>query len=171
MATSKLASRLALAAATALLVLLGLWRALGERSSSTDPQARSKAEAASATADAALQLAANVTVTDPPFADESILGHIDTTGPALLIEEGHLDNADFGIEVPWALAKQLFIDRDPTQVMPALFGGAIKLTGDSSKILALASILAPPSGGDPGDTTAPDVVRELIERVDAITEP
>ena len=130
-----------------------------------------EAEAANATADAALQLAANVTVTDPPFADEAILGHIDTTGPALLIEEGHLDNPDFGIEVPWALAKQLFIDRDPTQVMPALFGGAIKLTGDSSKILALASILAPPSGGDPGDNTAPDVVRELIERVDAITEP
>ena len=49
-------------------------------------------------------LAANVTVTEPPFGDGAILGHIDTTGPALTIEEGHLDNADFGIEVPWEVA-------------------------------------------------------------------
>lgn len=128
-------------------------------------------EAANAAIDAALQLAANVTVTDPPFADEPILGHIDTTGPTLLLEEGHLEDSDFAIEVPWALAKQLFVDRDPTQVMPALFGGAIKLTGDSSKVLALASVLAPPPGGDSPEAGAPDIVRELIRRVDEITEP
>jgi hypothetical protein len=133
--------------------------------------AEHEAEATQAATDAALQLAANVTVTDPPFSDEPILGHIDTTGPALLIEEGHLEDSDFGIEVPWMLAKQLFIDRDPTQVMPALFGGAIKLTGDSSKILALASILAPPPAGDPDKSGAPDIVRDLIQRVDEITEP
>ena len=48
-------------------------------------------------------LAANATVTELPSAT-AILGHIDTTGPALTIEEGHLDNADFGIEVPWEVA-------------------------------------------------------------------
>ncbi len=120
-------------------------------------------------------LAANVTVTDPPFGDGPILGHIDTTGPLLLIEEGHLDDSDFGLEVPYDIAKQLFVERDPTQVMPALMGGKFKLTGDSSKVLALASLLAPP----PGETTADgipdtgdvpvDVVRELISRVDEIT--
>ena len=128
-------------------------------------------DVANAAIDAALQLAANVTVTDPPFADEPIRGHIDTTGPTLLLEEGHLDDSDFAIEVPWALAKQLFVDRDPAQVMPALFGGAIKLTGASSKVLALASVLAPPQSGGSTEADAPDIVRDLIRRVDEITEP
>lgn len=133
--------------------------------------AAQEAEAATAAVDPTLQLAANVTVTDPPFADEPVLGHIDTTGPALLLEEGHLADSDFGIEIPWDLAKQLFIDRDPAQVMPALLGGAIKLTGDSSKVLALASVLGPPQGDGGVDNAAPDIVRELIRRVDEITEP
>ena len=127
-------------------------------------------EATQAAIDTALQLAANVTVTKPPFADEPILGHIDTTGPTLLLEEGHLDESDFGIEVPWELAKQLFVDRDPAQVMPALLGGAIKLTGDSSKVLALASVLAPPAGDQSPAEGGPDVIRDVVRRIDEITE-
>lgn len=119
-------------------------------------------------------LAANVTVTEPPFGDGSILGHIDTTGPALTIEEGHLDNADFGIEVPWEVAKQLFVDRDPALVMPALMGGKVKLTGDSSKVLAFAALLAPQPGQSlavPDDTEVDvNVVKSLIARIDEITE-
>ncbi|MDG1367147.1 MAG: hypothetical protein P8I99_03600 [Acidimicrobiales bacterium] len=133
--------------------------------------ANHEAEATQAAGDAALRLAANVTVTDPPFAEEPILGHIDSTGPALLLEEGHLDDSDFSIEVPWGVAKQLFVDRDPAQVMPALLGGAIKLTGDSSKVLALASVLTPPPGVHSSEADAPDLVRDLIRRVDEITEP
>lgn len=134
--------------------------------------AEQEERAADLAGDPSLQLAANVTVTDPPFATEPILGHIDTTGPTLLLEEGHLQDSDFGIELPWALARQLFVDRDPAQVMPALFGGAIKLTGDSSKVLALASVLAPPAEAGAGDRTsaAPDVVRDVVRRIDEITE-
>ncbi len=123
-------------------------------------------------------LAANVTVTDPPFGDGPILGHIDTTGPTLMIEEGHLDDSDFGLEVPYDIAKQLFVERDPSQVMPALMGGKFKLTGDSSKVLALASLIAPPPGGATGVDAIPDdadvpvdVLRELVRRIDEITEP
>lgn len=118
-----------------------------------------------------IDLAANVTVTGPPFGDGPILGHIDTTGPALTLEEGHLDAPDFGIELPYDLAKQLFVDRDPAQVMPALLGGAIKMTGDSSKVLALAGLLAPPASAPAGDNPAPDFLREIIQRIDEITEP
>ena len=122
-------------------------------------------------------LAANVTVTDPPFGDGAILGHIDTTGPTLMIEEGHLEDSDFGIEVPYDVAKQLFVDRDPTQVMPALMGGKFKLTGDSSKVLALASLIAPPPGATTGIDAIPDdadvpvdVLRGIARRIDEITE-
>jgi len=125
--------------------------------------------------EADFDLAANVTVTNPPFGDGPILGHIDTTGAIVMIEEGHLDHADFGVEVEWQLAKQLFVDRDPTQVMPALMGGGIKLTGDSSKVLGLAAVLAPPPGstgpdGVPDDVDV-DVLRSLAQRIDEITEP
>lgn len=132
-----------------------------------------EAEAADLAGDSAIELAANVTVTNPPFADDPILGHIDTTGPTLLLEEGHLDSSDFGIELPWDLAKQLFVDRDPAQVMPALLGGAVKLTGDSSKVLALAAVLAPPSTTEGAATggAAPDIIRDVVRRIDEITEP
>ncbi len=133
-----------------------------------------RAEYAEHERQADFDLAANVTVTNPPFGDGPILGHIDTTGAIVLIEEGHVDSADFGVEVEWKLAKQLFVDRDPAQVMPALMGGGIKLTGDSSKVLALASVLAPPPGasgpeGVPDDVDV-DVLRGLAKRIDDITE-
>lgn len=125
-----------------------------------------------------IDIAANVTVTDPPFGDGAILGHVDTTGPTLMIEEGHLDDADFGLEVPYAIAKQLFVDRDPSQVMPALMGGKFKLTGDSSKVLALASLISPPPSGATGVDALPedadvptDVLRGIARRIDEITEP
>lgn len=134
-----------------------------------------RAEYAEHEREADFDLAANVTVTNPPFGDGPVLGHIDTTGAIVLIEEGHLDQPDFGVEVEWKLAKQLFVDRDPTQVMPALMGGGIKLTGDSSKVLALASVLAPPPGaagpeGVPDDVDV-SVLRSLAKRIDEITEP
>ena len=64
-----------------------------------------------------------------------------------------------------SLARNVFGD------LEALLGGAIKLTGDSSKVLALASVLTPPPGGHSSEADAPDLVRDLIRRVDEITEP
>ncbi len=111
-------------------------------------------------------VAANVTVTGAPFGPGQILGHIDASGPTLTIEEGHLPSSDFLIEIPYQLARKLFIDRDPAQVMPALMGGQVKLTGDSSKILLLAGSIVPPSGDDERVAMA----REVLKRIDSVTE-
>ena len=112
-----------------------------------------------------IQLAANITVTNPPFGDGSIHGHIDSSGPTLMIEEGHLDQPEFSLEVSYELAHQLFVQRDPAAVMPAIFAGQIKLTGDSSKVLMLAGQMAPPPEGDPRR----EQLREVVARVDEIT--
>ena len=112
-----------------------------------------------------IQLAANVTVTNPPFGEGSILGHIDSSGPTLMIEEGHLDQPEFSLEVRYELAYQLFVQRDPAAVRPAIFAGQIKLTGDSSTVLMLAGQMAPPADGDPRR----DQLREIVARIDAIT--
>ncbi len=110
-------------------------------------------------------VAANITVTSPPFGDGPVLGHIDAGGPTLTIEEGHLDSPDFSLEVPYEIAQQLFVDRDPAQVMPALIGGRVKLTGDSSKVLLLAGSIAPP----PSEVERVSLAREVLGRIDAIT--
>lgn len=108
---------------------------------------------------------ANVTVTQAPFDDPVVAGHVDTTGGALSIDEGHLDDSDFQIEVRYELARQLFVERDPQAIMSALLGGQVKLTGDSSKVLGIAGMAAPPT--DDSETGA--LAREIVRRIDEVT--
>jgi hypothetical protein len=112
-----------------------------------------------------LTIRANVTVTDAPFDETTVRGHVDTAGGAISIDEGHLDNSDFKIEVRYELARQLFVERDPQAIMSALLGGHVKLTGDSSKVLGIAGMAAPPT--DDSDTAT--LAREIIGRIDAVT--
>lgn len=111
------------------------------------------------------EIRANVTVTGAPFDDPTVHGHVDTTGGALSIEEGHLDGSDFQIEVRYELARQLFVERDPQAVLTALVGGQVKLTGDSAKVLAIASMTAPPAE----DSEEASLAREIVRRIDEVT--
>ncbi len=112
-----------------------------------------------------VELAANVTVTATPFEDD-VRGHLDARGSTIMLEEGHLDNPDFTIEMPYDVARQIFVDRDPHSLIPVLLGGRVKLTGDSSKILLLAGVFTPPEA----DSEAAAVPREVLARIDAITQ-
>lgn len=111
------------------------------------------------------KIRANVTVTGAPFEETTVAGHIDTTGGALSLEVGHLDESDFAIELPYDLAYKMFVDRDPQAALSALIGGQVKLTGDSSKVLGLAGMAAPP---DPTSDTG-NLAREVVARIDAVT--
>jgi len=115
-------------------------------------------------ASAPIPVAANVIITATPFGDD-VRGHLDARGSSIMIEEGSLDKPDFTIEMPYDLAKQIFVDRDPNGLIPVLFGGKVKLTGDSSKILLLAGAFTPPQPG----SEAAAVPREVLARIDAIT--
>lgn len=119
---------------------------------------------ADASATASIPVAANVIITSTPFGDD-VRGHLDARGSSIMIEEGSLDKPDFTIEMPYDLAKQIFVERDPNSLIPVLFGGKVKLTGDSSKILLLAGAFTPP---EPGSDAAA-VPREVLARIDAIT--
>ncbi|NNE73025.1 MAG: hypothetical protein HKN26_05125 [Acidimicrobiales bacterium] len=110
--------------------------------------------------DAPLEVTINVIVANPPFADEPVLGHIDTSGGGLSIDSGHLDAAELTIEVPYDVARSLFVERDPAVAMQAFLEGKIKPTGDVSRLLAIQ----PPT--DAGST---DLAKELAARLDAIT--
>ena len=112
-----------------------------------------------------IEIRANVTITETPFDDPHVKGHIDTTGGALTLDEGHLDEHDFGIEMSYSVAHQIFIDRDPQAVVGILVGGQVKLTGDSSKLLLLAGMASPPAEG----SAQGDLAREVIRRIDEVT--
>ena len=109
----------------------------------------------------AMTISVNVTVTGTPFADEPVRGHIDTSTGTLLIDQGHLEQSDLTVELGYDLARSLFVSRDYSAAMQALFAGQIKVTGDSSKLLQIQ----PP---DPDAPTHP-LVRELAHRIDGIT--
>ena len=111
-----------------------------------------------------IPIRANVTITDAPFDEPTITGHVDTTGVALSLEIGHLDESDFALEMTYDTAYTMFVDRDPQALLGILVGGDVKLTGDSSKILGLAGMAAPPADGD---TTS--VAREVVRRIDDVT--
>jgi hypothetical protein len=110
-------------------------------------------------------LRANVTVTEAPFAEPTVKGHLDSTGGALTVDVGHLAEADFAIEVRYEVAYQIFVERDPQSILPILLGGQIKLTGDSSKVLGLASAATPPDA----TTEEGRLAVEVIHRIDAVT--
>ena len=131
-------------------------------------------DAAAGTADmTAAEVRANVTVLDSPFEAPTVHLHIDAGSGTPLFDKGHLDEADFAVEMPYSLAYEIFVERDPASIMPALLGGQVKLTGDASKLLLLVdSVLAAEtqqdgSGGTAGhlDSTA----RRLTARIDAVT--
>ena len=100
--------------------------------------------------------------------------HLDAGSGTPLFDKGHLDEADFAVEMPYSLAHEIFVERDPAAVMPALLGGQVKLTGDASKLLLMVdSVLAAEtprpagSGGTSGDFGS--TARRITERIDAVT--
>ena len=112
-----------------------------------------------------IEIAANVTITDAPFDDAVVRGHVDTTGESFVIDEGHVDHAHFGVEMPYDIAHQVFIERDPATLMTIVLSGRVKLSGDSSRVLMLAGAAAPP---DP-DAENAGIAREILRRIDEIT--
>lgn len=100
----------------------------------------------------------NVIVTDIPHRDGDLLGHIDTTTGALLIEEGHQANPSLTLTVDYETARAAFVTRDPSALMQAFFAGKILVEGDASQLMMLQA-------QDPG----PDA-SEFVRRLDAITE-
>ncbi|MXW61181.1 MAG: hypothetical protein F4003_05300 [Acidimicrobiaceae bacterium] len=116
-----------------------------------------------------LGVRANVTIVDAPFEVPVVLGHLDTNSGTLILDEGHLGDADFGIEMPYSLAYEIFVERDPAAVVPVLLGGQVKLTGDSSMILLLADAILVADLSDGPAQGLGSTTSEMVKRIDAIT--
>ncbi len=100
----------------------------------------------------------NVVVTDIGHRPDGPLhGHIDSSDGDLIVEKGHLDDAELTITVDYATAKAAFVTRDPQAVMQAFFAGKILVEGDVSRLMALQA--EPPNGA----------AIEMYQRLSAIT--
>ncbi len=79
----------------------------------------------------------NVIVTDIPHRDGNLDGHIDSSNGEIIIEKGHLDDAELTVTVDYDTAKAAFVTRDQQAVMGAFLGGKILVEGDASQLLML----------------------------------
>jgi hypothetical protein len=109
----------------------------------------------------ALELSANVVITDAPFDDSEIRGYVDSSPGGLSVELGELDEPEIVITLPYEVAHTLFVGRKAEAVMEAFLRGRILVEGDVSKILQLQ--VSADAKDDP-------LAREVAARIDAITD-
>ena len=79
----------------------------------------------------------NVTVIDAPFSESFVLGHVDTGSGSAVPNEGHIDDAHVSVKVPYELARQLLLERQPEMVMISFMSGEIEVEGDITRLLSL----------------------------------
>jgi len=109
------------------------------------------------------EIRANLVITDAPFTDDDIDGHVDTTGGSIIVDEGHIDDPEITVKTDYATAKTLFVDRDPAGAMEAFMMGKVLVTGDVARVLAFAS--TPP----PTDPDELALANEIASRLSEIT--
>ncbi len=109
----------------------------------------------------------NVTITQIPHRDD-LHGHVDTTGGALVVLEGSLEEFDVAVTTDYITAAEFFASGSPEEfmqaLMPAIFGGRILVEGDLSDLLPLMQGQV----SNPGDV--PPEAREVGARIAAFTE-
>jgi len=100
----------------------------------------------------------NQVVTDAPFGDGTVHSHLDTSSGEMVMELGHLDDADVTVTTDYATAKTIFVDQDPAAGMQAFLAGKITVQGDMMKLMAMQT--AVPSS---------EVTQKIAEEIKAIT--
>lgn len=100
----------------------------------------------------------NQVITDVPFGDGTVNAHLDTSDGEMIMELGHLDEADLTVTLDYDTAKSIIVDGNPQAGMQAFMAGKIKVQGDMTKMMALQQ-------GTPDPAQ-----QEIAEKIQAITE-
>jgi len=85
------------------------------------------------------EITLNVTVTGAPDGDMEL--HL-ADGK---FDRGHVPDAPTKATVPYAVARQLFVDGDQQAAMQAFMGGQLKVEGDISKLMMMQSAALAPN--------------------------
>jgi len=100
----------------------------------------------------------NQIITEVPFGDSDINAYMDTSGGAMDMGLGELENPDLTVTVDYLTAKAIIVDGNPQAGMQAFMAGKIKVQGDMTKMMALSAGAADPTAAT------------VAERIQAITE-
>lgn len=100
----------------------------------------------------------NQVVTGAPFGEGTVHSHLDTSSGEMVMELGHLEDADVTVTTDYDTAKAIFVDQDPAAGMQAFLSGRITVQGDMMKLMAMQTAIP---------TT--DVTQKIAEEIKAIT--
>jgi len=109
-------------------------------------------------------LRANLNITEVPFGTDPLEAHLDTSSGELELDLGHLDAADVTLTMGYETAKAQIVSQDQAAVMQAFMQGKIKIEGDMTKVLGLAT------AGQGGGPDAQALARTIAEELQQITE-
>jgi putative sterol carrier protein len=100
----------------------------------------------------------NQVVTGAPFGDGTVESYVDTSSGDVVMELGHLEDADVTVTTDYDTAKAIFVEQDAAAGMQAFMSGKITVQGDMMKLMAMQTAM-------PTDEAS----RQLAEEIKAIT--
>lgn len=106
----------------------------------------------------------NQVITDVPFGDGTVHAHMDSSSGEMVVDLGHIDDAEVKISLPYKVARAIFVDGDSQAAMQAFMSGHIKVDGDMTKLMTLQQTL-----GGQGTAEAVAAAVELQARLKDIT--
>jgi putative sterol carrier protein len=78
----------------------------------------------------------NQVITDVPFGNGPVEAHLDTSSGELVMELGHLENADVTVTLEYDTARAIFVDGTAQAGMQAFMAGKVRVEGDLAKLIA-----------------------------------
>ena len=93
--------------------------------------------------------------------DEGVVhAHMDTSDGEMRMDNGHLDDPQLTVTLPYSVAKAILVEQNPQAGMQAFMSGQISVTGDMTKMMAMQQAGAAP---DP-------IQKEIADKIQAITD-
>jgi putative sterol carrier protein len=78
----------------------------------------------------------NQVITDVPFDNAPVQAHLDTSSGELVMELGHLEDADVTVTLDYDTARAIFVDGTAQAGMQAFMAGKVRVEGDLAKLIA-----------------------------------
>jgi hypothetical protein len=79
----------------------------------------------------------NSIITEIPFPPGRLDGYLDTSAGEVVLELGHLPDADVTVTMPWNVARAVLVEGDQQIGMQAFLEGRIRIDGDLTKLMVL----------------------------------